>query len=1245
MWRGPLSKRSEHVHIPRMGTFACNVRQEWWWRMEKGGRSPYAGRGVLGQENANSGRCGTERSPGALLLACVMLLLSAAPLAGVTSVGAVGTTLEGFADAPLPLELSFPEGGGSVQAGVVDPPTDGTFLDGSLQLRGEPLLAQQDLGWGTNGSALVNGTTEEGAYVDLLAQHGGGGCCSVPSPAVSLRHETQQMVLTLPQDLRDPVLDRTVVVPEGVTLAAGNNSPAYPPIPLTNLGTVHPSISFPAAMLPSRDPTPGDDSSPLVEVVWRSTLTGSLGHDYGCLTWCGAGGNGHGSAPSLPPPLAGQNLGPPSMVDAPYYGDRWVTYPVRDSTGNDGDEIAVAHRDVSTDGPWEFVTNVTTPGDGLRPESHLVVSTNGTLQLFWLEDPGTGCGDCGSQTRVMTATSEDGSAWSASTVLWGEGVVGPLQVARGGDDSIHLAFSYNYCGGGGAGPCSEYGTVTLHSNDAGVTFHQGLDLPGYAYATPRAITASPDPASGTVMFVFATYGGPTSGGALYCYVSRDWAQSPAWDLQSQLLTELPLGENVTAVDLGISAGDHAQVVWAQGPQDGMGLASNRTLWLSTDIVGFFGPAIPIDLTPRPIDALALQLDSGGLGHLLLLEPDSGDPQAQWNLSYLWLGAGAYGWVGDSEILYGLVTDINQVSTDIDLPAGTSSLTLVRTSADGTIWGTWHGVDNGTGDLALGPESEPLEWVQWWVRLNSNGNARPVLQSVSITYTTLATMGTYTTSWEDVDAPGELIGAAIAVDSEEGNATQQWELGVRPTPSGMATWYPIDPLQPWTAVTPLTAAQVALRVKLSIPTFGSGRDSPGPCAFSDPKPAFCYAYDPVVPPQLWGLALTLTTGRWPADVHLALGSQEGTDMQQVAQWDGPLNTTTDADLLPALLELQRRGTPPPYAIVITSSSAGVVVVEGMQLHLNRAPRLVSAAPSPGPVVALEGQGVALRVVATDADGDPLTYRWAFDGTELPSASGPLLVLTALTNATISVSISDGLSVIGATWPLRVLPDGGNLPPVAVPQPLSPVTMVEGQQLQFLANATDPEHGTMTYGWTLDGQQAGSEATFTYHPGLGARGMHTLLATVSDGTHAVPLAWSIEVLPNLPPHIDALHPGSPLRVQTGARLPLSIEASDPEGEALTYLWSFTGNQSAAVEWQAPTTSGRQRVSVTVIDSLGQSAVASWEVSVQPPAPQRSVIPSTTATLTIGAFGIGTVVVFFRRGDRGRSPPPRGTARTAL
>jgi hypothetical protein len=230
--------------------------------------------------------------------------------------------------------------------------------------------------------------------------------------------------------------------------------------------------------------------------------------------------------------------------------------------------------------------------------------------------------------------------------------------------------------------------------------------------------------------------------------------------------------------------------------------------------------------------------------------------------------------------------------------------------------------------------------------------------------------------------------------------------------------------------------------------------------------------------------------------------------------------------------------------------------------NRAP-IANAGPAqsvaPGILVTLDGRA------STDADGDALTYAWTLPTRPNGSAASlsgattaqPTFTPDVAGTYTASLVVNDGkvssapaTVTITATTPAPVA-NAGPAQSVIVPV----VVMLDG------SGSTAAAGKTLTYAWTLPTRPAGSAATISNNtspmPTFNADVAGTYVASlvVNDGTtSSAPSTVQITgATANAPPVANA-GPAQNVTIPTTVFLS-GAGSSDPNGDALSYSWSFS------------------------------------------------------------------------------------------
>jgi hypothetical protein len=166
---------------------------------------------------------------------------------------------------------------------------------------------------------------------------------------------------------------------------------------------------------------------------------------------------------------------------------------------------------------------------------------------------------------------------------------------------------------------------------------------------------------------------------------------------------------------------------------------------------------------------------------------------------------------------------------------------------------------------------------------------------------------------------------------------------------------------------------------------------------------------------------------------------------------------------------------------------------------------------------------------------------------------------------------------------------------------------GQPLTGNYTYTDPEgdlEGASQYRWLRDGATAIPGATARTYTPVQADGDAMIVFEVTPVAQAGTLVGSpvrsaaitVAATSNRPPTIAITSPTNGGQYATGAAIPLTANAADPDGDPVTVNWTANGN-SIAPPWSPP--AGNYTVQATARDGRSGEAKASATISVVAPA----------------------------------------------
>ncbi|MFM6850076.1 MAG: putative Ig domain-containing protein, partial [Terrabacter sp.] len=294
------------------------------------------------------------------------------------------------------------------------------------------------------------------------------------------------------------------------------------------------------------------------------------------------------------------------------------------------------------------------------------------------------------------------------------------------------------------------------------------------------------------------------------------------------------------------------------------------------------------------------------------------------------------------------------------------------------------------------------------------------------------------------------------------------------------------------------------------------------------------------------------------------------------------------------------------------------------NTNRAPSVTS----PGDQSNTEGETVNVAVSATDPDGDTLTYAATGlpDGVGIDTGTGTITGTVGYTAAgthAVTITVTDPGTLSDTVSFVWQVDNTNRAPSVTSPGDQSDT---EGEAVNVTVQASDPDGDALTYAAT--GLPTGlsidpGTGTITGTVGYTAAGTHAVTITVTDpGTlsDTASFVWQVDNTNRAP---SVTSPGNQSGTE-GETVNVTVQASDPDGDALTYaatglpdgvgIDTGTGTITGTL---AAGSAGTHPVTVTVNDGTTTAQTTfTWTVTAPDvaPAPPSGLITRVTSTTAI-------------------------------
>ncbi len=289
---------------------------------------------------------------------------------------------------------------------------------------------------------------------------------------------------------------------------------------------------------------------------------------------------------------------------------------------------------------------------------------------------------------------------------------------------------------------------------------------------------------------------------------------------------------------------------------------------------------------------------------------------------------------------------------------------------------------------------------------------------------------------------------------------------------------------------------------------------------------------------------------------------------------------------------------------------------------------------------ENRTVRFALYLEDDGPFPLSIEWWLDGVRVPDENDDQFIYQPTHTDdglhTVTVIVSDAASPPGQstfTWNLTVIN-------VNVPLRVLDVSPGEGEwttqeseggTYRFSVSAEDPDEGVLVYAWSVDDALVDNSwlsdggATMSLPTGYETAGEYQVVCRLEDRAgEGLWLRWTLQVEDtNRPPSVSGVRPSVPPTVESGKAVEVWVNATDPDGDDLRYVWYVDAVRAEVTDtpyWNfSSVRDGSFPITVTVEDGRGGNATASTTVNVLP-----QVEPSPPSDPTTGVWLLVLAVV---------------------
>ncbi|MCK9399262.1 MAG: Ig-like domain-containing protein [Bacteroidales bacterium] len=274
---------------------------------------------------------------------------------------------------------------------------------------------------------------------------------------------------------------------------------------------------------------------------------------------------------------------------------------------------------------------------------------------------------------------------------------------------------------------------------------------------------------------------------------------------------------------------------------------------------------------------------------------------------------------------------------------------------------------------------------------------------------------------------------------------------------------------------------------------------------------------------------------------------------------------------------------------------MLVCFGCKEEKNNTPPIISSIELDSTAVS-PGGTINAQVLATDPDGDQLDYSYTVSEGNIVGFGANVQIIAPMESGiyNLNIVVSDGNGGEATGYEIFYV----DSKPIINEITITPEVLQINSTAVIQVDAVDPDGDQLIYDYSPEaGTITGSGPTVTWNT-PDYPGSFVIEISVSDSRDTVKTELTLSVINNAAPIITEIiiNPDS---VQSEGVATVTVTASDPDGDALTYLYTPSGGSisgfGSSVTWTAPYEGGTYSINVKVSDGNGGNATGSVSVVV--------------------------------------------------